>query len=92
MMACFISNKKIITAPEGTVIIFLGGEQGGLSRCCRTYRLAAARCHVGENSPPDCFLPKAIRLSPSLFESLAFNTTKNKKQHLTVLPFSWYEC
>ncbi len=36
-----------------------------------------ARCHVGENSPQDYFLPKAS-LSPSLFESLAYAIPNTK--------------
>ena len=42
-----------------------------------------ARCHVGENSPPDCFLPQAA-LAPSLFESL---TKKKEHSFRYTLPF-----
>ena len=41
-----------------------------------------ARCHVGENSPPGCFLPQTTS-APSLFESLQFAVklqSKTKKQ------------
>ena len=44
---------------KGFVHARFGPPEGILSRCCRTYRLAYARCHVGKNSPPDCFLPQA---------------------------------
>ena len=37
---------------------FFGGE-GGISECSALSRLACAHCHVSENSPLDCFLPKA---------------------------------
>ena len=45
---------------------FRGPPEGILSRRYRTYRLAecSARCRVGKNSPPDCFLPKPFGFLP----------------------------
>ena len=62
---------------------FSGGEQGILSRRCRAYRLACARCRVGENSPPDCFLPS---LRSSLLVRIPCN--QNKKTQSTAMLYS----
>ena len=53
-------------------------ESKGFFGDYRRLRVATLLDHVGENSPPDCFLPQAT-LAPSLFESLATNLTKNKE-------------
>ena len=42
-------------------------EARGVLRRCRAFRVASLLAHVGENSPPDCFLPRLRR--PSLFDS-----------------------
>ena len=54
-------------------------ERGIFPCAVAHYRLTAFVVHVGDNSPPDCSLPKACRLSPSLFESQTLQT-KNLNQ------------
>ena len=63
-------------------ITSFGALQGILSRAI-ALSPRFARCHVGENSPPDCFLPQAS-LAPSLFESLALLNTKKEATHKCV--------
>ena len=46
-------------------------------------RLASLVAHVGENSPPDCFLPQTA-FAPSWFEPL-YNLNKNKNH-----PIGWF--
>ncbi|MBQ8203864.1 MAG: hypothetical protein IJZ75_06250, partial [Clostridia bacterium] len=56
-------NKKT-KAPTVKVSAFIIGAGDGNFPIQRIYRLAYARCHVGENSPQDYFLPQTSLLPP----------------------------
>ncbi len=51
-----------------------------LKKCLKWQMSSVLVATSAKTVTPDCFLPKAIRLSPSLFESLAFELTK-KQNH-----------
>ena len=53
-------------------LLFVLAESKGFFRCTPVHlRVASLLDHVGENSPPDCFLPQTTS-APSLFESPLF--------------------
>ena len=62
---------------ENCAFLF-GGHEGIFRRTAVCLRVALLLDHVGENSPPDCFLPQALP-APSLFESLLIILTKTKR-------------
>ena len=68
----------------------IGPPEGILSRRYRTYRLAecSARCRVGKNSPPDCFLPKPFGFLPPCSNSFLLYLKKRTNPHGLVL-FNW---
>ena len=72
----FYQSKKQALRPA----FRFGGEQGIFRRTPVRLRVASLLDHVGENSPPDCFLPQTSS-APSLFESL-FLFCQSKKQAL----------
>ena len=71
------NNNTLADTIVSTRVLFLTSEQGILSRAA-ALSPRFARCHVSENSPPDCFLPHTS-YAPSLFESLASDTDEKQK-------------
>ena len=83
----FQRNASLKNAPLSVdkSAFFVGGERGILSRCYRTYRLACARCHVSENSPPDCFLPLSFASSLLVRIPHEPSSIKNKRAYLILI-------
>ena len=67
--------KKITVQCLSHHTFILGGEQGVFRRTAVRLRIASLFNHGLSNSPPDCFHRQS---RPSLFESLAALSTKNK--------------
>ena len=70
-----ICKKKITVQCLSHHTVILGGEQGIFRRTAVRLRIASLFNHGLSNSPPDCFHRQS---RPSLFESLAVLSTKNK--------------
>ena len=77
----YLKNKK---TPRGC-FLFFGGEQGIFPRL-PPLSPRFARWHVGENSPPDCFLPQ---LRCSLLVRIPCPYLKNKKNTARVFFIFW---
>ena len=70
-----INNSQKIEGIANAISFILGGEQGIFRRTAVRLRIASLFNHGLSNSPPDCFHRQS---RPSLFESLAVLSTKNK--------------
>ena len=69
------NSQKITVQCYSHYTVIYGGEQGIFRRTAVRLRIASLFNHGLSNSPPDCFHRQS---RPSLFESLAVLSTKNK--------------
>ena len=71
-------SQWIKKSDKSKLVGFFGPPEGILSRCCRTYRLAALVATSVKTVPRTVF----FRYAPSLFESLRLIIIKKRQRHL----------